>query len=126
MADKANRRSSGSNAKDEFLDRISKFGYGTREAMALLLGGVVVRARNIIVDENIGPDEIEQTIAFHDAAEDLWRDMVKSNPPISPEEAATRLRSLRESANDPVQGLVLQVNKALEKALTLVTVKDHR
>ena len=88
--------------REQFVNRLSSLGWGTRESIQTLLGSMVSDIRDDIRRGRVREDEIDAVVAFHDDAEDLWRATIASNPPIEVAELLARLRSLRDTCNAPV------------------------
>ena len=110
----------------EFLGRISQVGMGARESIALLVGGAVVFSRSFILDGRAERDEIVLAVKFHDVAEGLWLDMLKTTPPIDPEEAVARLKTLKELAAGPFAGMAVQLDTAIRKAETIKQLRKFK
>ncbi len=80
--------------RDEFVQRLSTVGVGARESIQVLLGNIVYDLREQVLHKRFAEEEMDQVIAFHDAAEALWRDTIASDPPIEPGDLAARLTTL--------------------------------
>jgi hypothetical protein len=84
----------GENRREAFLKRLSTVGFGAREAMEVMLSDIVHDVREQVVQKRFREEEMEKVAEFHDHAEDLWRDVVKTDPPISAAVLTKRMREL--------------------------------
>lgn len=82
--------------RSDFVRRISTVGWGAREAIQVILGRVVSDLRDEIVRKRLDYDDLDDVVAFHDAAEKLWQESIATNPPLDKDELARRLRELLE------------------------------
>jgi hypothetical protein len=110
----------------EFLNRISSVGWGSRENVQMLLGGIVTTIREQVAEGGFGEDEMEQVVAFHDATEEFWRDTMSTNPPMPPRQLIEGIRKLRDQCVGPLAGFVVQVERAMDQAELFDQLKRHR
>ena len=89
------------NRRADFVKRISSIGWGTRESIQMLLGGIVSDLREDIIRDRFSDDELGTVVAFHDDAEELWRDTVATNPPLGLDSMVERLRTLLDACGAP-------------------------
>ena len=99
---------------------------GTRESIQALVGGVVNQLRDQIAEGVIPEPETDAAIEFHDRAERLWRDLMSTDPPTSPDEIVTRLYALRMDAKGSLEGFRVQLDEALKKVKLFMNVREHR
>ena len=111
--------------RDKFLQRISTVGGGTREAIQMLIGGIVMDVRDFVERGIFSEEEMDTVVDFHDRVEEFWRDTLVSNPPIPAKELVKQLRSLREITIGPVQSFQLRVDQALLKAESFAISGKH-
>ena len=84
----------GESRREAFLKRLSTVGFGAREAIEVMLSDIVHDIREQVVQKRFREEEMEQVAVFHDQAEDLWRDVVKTDPPIAASALTRRMREL--------------------------------
>ena len=108
--------------RDRFLQRISTVGGGTREAIQMLLGGVVLDLRDMVERGIFSEEEMDVVVPFHDQIEEFWRHTMESNPPMEPLLMVAGLRRLRDGCVGPVAGFQPRLDQALEKATTFAKV----
>jgi hypothetical protein len=111
--------------RDRFLQRISTVGGGTREAIQMSLGGVVFDLRDFVERGIFAEEEMDTVVAFHDLAEEFWRQTLVSNPPMEPLMMVSGLRQLSERCVGPVAGFQPRLDHALEKAKVFAVTGDH-
>ncbi len=102
--------------RDRFLQRISTVGGGTREAIQMMVGGIVMDLRDMVERGMFTDEEMDAVVTFHDLSEEFWRQTLVSNPPIQPLLLVSGLRQLRDSCVGPVAGFQPRLDQALEKA----------
>ena len=90
-----------SDRRDRFIARVSTVGWGTRESIQALLGAVVTDVREGVVRGRYREHEMDEVVAFHDRAEELWRRTIATNPPIAVNEIIIRLEDLVEACRAP-------------------------
>ena len=112
--------------RGEFLSRISSVGWGARENVQMLTGAVVTTIREQVADGAFNDDEMAEVVAFHDAAEEFWRAMMATNPPMAPIEMTNGLRVLLERCSGPLAGFQVQVERALDQGELFEQLKRHR
>lgn len=111
----------GDTRRDKFLQRISTVGGGTREAIQMLLGSIVMDLRDFIERGMFAEEEMDNVVAFHDRVEEFWRNTIVSNPPMNATLMVNGLRSLREASIGPVLGFQVRLDQALQKAESFAT-----
>lgn len=111
--------------RDRFLQRISTVGGGTRDAIQMLLGGIVIDLRDLVERGIFSDEEMDSVVLFHDKIEEFWRHTMESNPPMEPLLMVSGLRQLRDSCVGPVAGFQLRLDQALEKATTFAKAGKH-
>ena len=111
--------------RDRFLQRISTVGGGTRDAIQMLLGGVVIDLRDFVERGMFTDEEMDAVVTFHDQIEKFWRQTMVSNPPMEPLLMVSGLRHLRDSCVGPVAGFQLRLDQALKKAATFSKAGKH-
>lgn len=89
------------NRRIDFVKRISSIGWGTRESIQMLLGGIVSDLREDIIRDRFSDDELGAVVAFHDDAEELWRDTIATHPPLDVESIVERLQNLLDACSEP-------------------------
>lgn len=104
--------------RDRFLQRISTVGGGTRDAIQMLLGGIVIDLRDFVERGIFTDEEMDTVVPFHDKVEEFWRHTMVSNPPMEPLLMVSGLKHLRASCVGPVAGFQLRLDQALDKATT--------
>ncbi len=116
----------GERSRSDFLKRISSVGWGTRQSIQMLLGGVVTSVREQVAEDVFGNDELETVIGFHDQAEHLWQASLATDPPLVPGELLIRLQKLLEVCTGPLAGFQVPLERAVEQAKTLAESKKYR
>lgn len=87
--------------RSEFVRRLSSVGWGARESIQVLLAHVVTDVREAIVKKQYGDADMDEVVAFHDAAEQLWKDAIATNPPLERAALRRRLQELLQKAEHP-------------------------
>ena len=87
--------------RSEFVRRLSSVGWGARESIQVLLAHVVTDVRESIVKKQYPEADMDQIVAFHDAAEQLWKEAIATNPPLERSILHDRLVALLEQAKHP-------------------------
>ena len=103
-------------SRDKFLQRISTVGGGTREAIQMLLGGIVYDLRDMVERGVFGDEEMNTVVAFHDHTEEFWRHTLVTNPPMDPILLVAGLRRLSDECTGPLEGFNVRLDQALQKA----------
>ena len=92
----------GESRREAFLKRLSTIGFGAREAIEVMLSDIVHDVREQVVQKRIREEEMDLVAEFHDAAEALWRDVVRTDPPISPAVLTKRMKELLMKCTGPL------------------------
>ena len=112
--------------RTEFLNRISSVGWGSRENVQMLLGGIVTTIRAQVAESGFGEDEMGRVVAFHDATEEFWRATMSTKPPMPSPQLIEGIRKLGELCVGPLAGFQVQVERALDQAELFDQLKRHR
>lgn len=112
--------------RDRFLKRLSSVGSGLREDIQLALAVIVSDLRDQVIGGRQPDEDVGVMVALHDKVEALWRNTLRSNPPLSPEEIAARLTELRDGCAGPVAGFRVQLDVVVQKARALEDAKKRR
>ena len=112
--------------RDEFLKRLSTVGFGPRESLQVLLGNIVYDVREQVVHKRFRDDEMDRVVRFHDAAEALWRDTMKSDPPLLSADVLERVQTLRALCVDPLSQYVRKLEHGIRHAEELVKAHARR
>lgn len=102
--------------RDKFLHRISTVGGGTRQAIQMLVGGMVYDIRDMVERGVFDDGDMGMVVAFHDRAEEFWHRTMVTNPPLDPNLMVAGLRRLRDDCMGPLAGFQLRLDQAIEKA----------
>jgi hypothetical protein len=102
--------------RDRFLKRISSVGGGTRDAIQMLMGSIVLDLRDFVERGIFDEVEMDTAVAFHDEAEEFWRRTMQSKPPMDPLLMVSGLRQLGDGCIGPLVGFQPRLEQALEKA----------
>ncbi|MFQ5704706.1 MAG: hypothetical protein ACE5HT_11865 [Gemmatimonadales bacterium] len=103
--------------RSDFIKRVSSIGWGTRESIQMLLGGIVSDLREEIIRDQFSDDELGTVVAFHDRAEELWRDAMGTNPPLDAGDMVARLRQLLDACDAPaLAGFESRLRRGLRDA----------
>lgn len=111
--------------RDRFLQRISTVGGGTREAIQMLLGGIVLDLRDFVERGIFSEEELDVVVPFHDQIEEFWRHTMVSNPPMEPLLMVSGLRQLRDGCVGPIVGFQVRLDQALQKATVFAKSGEH-
>jgi hypothetical protein len=84
----------GESRREAFLKRLSTVGFGARESIEVMLSDIVHDIREQVIQKRFREEEMDQVAEFHDLAEDLWRGVVKTDPPIAASALTKRMREL--------------------------------
>jgi hypothetical protein len=102
--------------RDEFLKRLSTVGMGARESIQVMLGAIVYDVREQTMRKEFADDEMDTVIAFHDQAEQLWRDMMATDPPLSASDMVEGLRQLHAACVGPLAHFERKLARGVEHA----------
>lgn len=103
-------------SREEFIKRLSTVGMGARESIQVMLGAVVYDVREQTMRKEFADNEMDSVIAFHDAAEKLWRDMMATAPPLDGPEMVERLTRLRDACTGPLAQFHRKLERGVEQA----------
>jgi hypothetical protein len=112
--------------RDKFLHRISTVGGGTRQAIQMLLGGIVYDIRDMVERGVFDDADMDVVVPFHDRAEEFWHHTMATNPPLDPMLMVTGLRRLRDECSGPLAGFQLRFDQAIEKAQTFAARRKEK
>ena len=112
--------------RSDFLNRISSVGWGTRENVQMLIGGVVTTIREQVADGAFDDDDVPKVVAFHDANEEFWRATMTTNPPMAPAAMIVGLRELLARCVGPLADFHIQLERALNQAELFEEIKRYR
>ena len=104
--------------RSQFLRRISTVGGGVRETLQMGMGGIVTDIRAFIERGMFDDEDLDDIVAFHDAAELFWRSIISSNPPLEPAMIVQRLSALESSAPGALEGFRIRIGDLRSKAET--------
>jgi len=104
--------------RDKFLQRISSVGGGTRDAIQMLMGSIVLDLRDFVERGIIDEGEMDVAVTFHDEAEEFWRRTMQTKPPLEPLLMVSGLRQLCDGCVGPLVGFRPRLDQALKKAKT--------
>ena len=116
----------GRSLRSQFLKRISSVGWGVRESVQTVLGGVVTQLREQVADHSFAEEDLEQVIAFHDEVESLWRDSLATAPTLAVDELGARLDLLLGACIGPLRGVRVHLERAREHLKALAVTKQVR
>lgn len=88
--------------REAFLKRLSTVGFGARESIEVMLSDIVHDIREQVIQKRFREEEMDQVAEFHDLAEALWRDVVKTDPPIAAAVLTKRMRELLIACAGPL------------------------
>lgn len=116
----------GRSLRSQFLKRISSVGWGARESVQTILGGVVYEVRDEVADGAFAEADLMRVIRFHDEVEGLWRDSLATDPPLGVEEIRQRLDHLLGHCFGPLHNKRVAIERARTHLQALEASKQLR
>ncbi len=81
-----------------------------------MVGRIVSDIREQAVHARFSDDDMAAVVPFHDEAEQLWTEMMATNPPLSPAEVRSRIVGLLERCRGPLDQFEPQLQRGLQLA----------